>query len=310
MTAVRIVVSGGTGVIGRAAVPALRAEGHDVAVLSDSPLEGPDGAEPADAETVVGDPLDVDSLVRAYAGADAVISLAGRMPSGFEAVRPKAWRRHDLLRTVGVGNVVAAAREAGVRRIVQESGSFLYADNGDDWINEDHRLEITRATEPLAVAETHVQGYTCGSRAGVILRFGWLVGDEPLTRRQLRGATRGRPVGLGAPERWIHLLHTDDIGSAVVAALVAPSGVYNVGAEPVRRHEVVSAYAAAAGVGSLGSAGPVLRRLAATRLEPMTRSLRVCSEHFCAHTGWTPSRPRFEVSWLDSALEAVAEGVQ
>jgi NAD dependent epimerase/dehydratase family enzyme len=188
-----------------------------------------------------------------------------------------------------------------VRRVVQDSGSFLYADNGDDWVTEQSALEITPATEPLAVAEAQVQEYACDSRAGVILRLGWIVGDDEMTRYRLRGAARGRPVGLGRPESWTHLVHTDDLGPAVAASLLAPSGVYNVGAEPVQKQDLVAAYATAVGAESLAFIGPVLRRLAGERLEPMARSLRVCSDHFAAQTGWAPSRPKFDITWLDAA---------
>jgi nucleoside-diphosphate-sugar epimerase len=309
MSAVRIVVSGGTGVIGRCAVPALVAAGHDVAVLTRRP-EGAKLAGQLGASPVPGDLFDVDSLARAYDGADAVVNLASRMPTGYEVVRRRAWRHHDALRTTGVANVVAAARTAGVRRIVQDSGSFLYADNGDDWITEQNALEITPATEPLAVAEAHVQDYSCDSRAGVILRLGWIVGDDAMTRYRLRGAAHGRAVGLGRPESWTHLVHTDDLGSAVVASLLALSGVYNVGAEPVQKQDMVAVYAAAVGADSLAFVGPVLRRLAGARLEPMSRSLRVCSDHFAAQTGWAPSRPKFDVSWLDAARAGVGTAPQ
>ena len=46
------------------------------------------------------------------------------------------------------------------------------------------------------------------------------------------------------------MIHTDDLGGAVLASLHAPSGVYNVGAEPVQRHDLVQGYADAAGVES------------------------------------------------------------
>src|SRR5690606_18682118 len=155
---------------------------------------------------------------------------------------PGAWRGNDRLRTEGSRRVVAAARNAGVRRVVQESVSFLYADRGDAWVTESASLGITRATEPAAVAEAHVQDYCCGSRTGVVLRFGLIVGDDPMTRWQLRAARRGRPIGLGRPDGWLHPVHTDELGPAVLAALSAPSGVYNVGAEPVRRSDYVAAF--------------------------------------------------------------------
>jgi nucleoside-diphosphate-sugar epimerase len=299
---VRVVVSGGTGVIGRAAVRALLAAGHDVDVLSRSP-ENTAVIEGLGARARTADLFDVASLERLYDGADAVVNLASHVPVGYAAVLPRAWRRHDALRTTAVANVVAAARAAGVRRVVQESVSFLYADHGDAWITEQDSIEITRATEPSAVGESHVLGYGSTSRAGVVLRFGSIVGDDALTRFWLRAAASKRPVGVGRPDQWSHLVHTDDLGPAVLAALHAPRGVYNVGAAPVRRGEVVAGYAKAVGAEGGAFMGPVLRRLAGPRVEPLTRSLRVSSDHFASQTGWQPLRPAFDPAWFDVAQE-------
>jgi nucleoside-diphosphate-sugar epimerase len=223
------------------------------------------------------------------------------VPVGLAALRPGAWRANDRLRTDGVRRVVNAARAAGVRRVVQESVSFLYADQGDDWIDEDAPLDITRATEPACVGESHVQDYRCESRVGVVLRLGTIVGDDPLTRFELRTLRQGHPIGLGAPEGWAHVVHTDDLGPAVLAALNAPSGVYNVGAQPVRRHDLIGGFSMAAGRESIDFMSPLLRRLGGVRLEPLGRSLRVCSERFTSATGWTPRRATFGPSWLESA---------
>lgn len=293
-------MSGGTGVIGRTAVRSLLAAGHEVDVLSrsaanDQVIEGL-GARPRP-----GNLFDATSLQELYAGADAVVNLATHIPIGYAAVWPNAWRRNDELRTTAVRNVVTAARAAGVRRVVQESVSFVYADHGDAWITEQDPIEITPATEPAAVGESHVLDFASSSRAGVVLRFGTIVGDDDLTRFWLRAAANGRPVGIGRPDQWSHLVHTDDLGPAVVAALHAPNGVYNVGAAPVLRGELVDGYAKAAGVDGAAFMGPVLRRLAGPRVEPMMRSLRICSDHFSAQTGWTPLRPTFDPAWFDAA---------
>jgi len=303
---VKVAITGATGVIGRAAVSTLLAAGHEVRALarSDAKAEqlGAMGAQPV--RTTLGDP---DGLHRLVDGAEAVCNFATAIPVGFAGAVPGAWRTNDRLRTEGSRRVVEAARRAGVRRVVQESVSFLYADRGDAWVTESASLDITRATEPAAVAETHVQDYSCGSRAGVVLRFGLIVGDDPSTRWQLRAARRGSPIGLGRPDGWLHPVHTDDLGPAVLAALSAPSGVYNVGADPVRRAEYVQGYADAVGRAEVGFLGPVLTRLAGARAEPLTRSLRVSAEHFTAATGWTPRRQAFGPSWLGAA--AVAAGV-
>ena len=87
----------------------------------------------------------------------------------------------------------------------------------------------------------------------------------------------------------------EPVGTLVDAALSAPSGIFNVGAEPVRRSRLVEGFAAAVGrrdgvlVGS---------RLAGRRLEPLTRSLRVSSSCFARETGWRAGRREFDVSWL------------
>jgi nucleoside-diphosphate-sugar epimerase len=293
-------VSGGTGVIGRAAVRSMLAAGHDVDVLSRS-AENTEVIEGLGARPRPADLYDVASLELIYAGADAVVSLASRVPVGYAAAWPNAWRRNDALQTTAVSNIVAAARAAGVRRVIQKSVSFLYADHGASWITEEDPIEITPATEPPAVAEAHVLDFSASSRAGVVLRFGQVVGDDDLTRFLLKAAANKRPVGVGRPDQWAHLVHTDDLGPAVVAALHAPSGVYNVGADPVLRGELVDGYAKAAGADSAAFMGPVLRRLAGPRIEPLTRSLRVSSDHFSAQTGWRPLRPTFDPAWFDAA---------
>ena len=302
MGPMKVVLSGGTGVIGRAALPALLAAGHEVVVLARSTANA-EFAREHGAAAITGDLFDVASLARAYAGADAVINLATHVPVGYAAALPGAWKRNDDLRTTGAANVVAAAAQAGVRRVVQESVSYVYADAGDAWINEDDPLEITTSTEPVAVAEARVQEFAGPGRTGVVLRFGSIIGADPQTAFMLRGARNGRPVGYGSPDGWAHVVHTDDLGTAIVAALHAPAGVYNVGAEPVLRHELAEGFRASVGAERAQFLGPILRRMAGGRIEPYTRSLRVCSERFIAHTGWAPSRARFDVSWLAAAHE-------
>jgi nucleoside-diphosphate-sugar epimerase len=296
---VRVAVTGATGVIGSAVVPHLLDAGHDVVGLARTPAKAR-ALEDQGAAAAVTSLLDHDSLVAMFEGADAVCNFATHVPVGLAALRRGAWRANDRLRTDGVRRVVAAARDAGVRRVVQESVSFLYADQGDHWVREDSPLEITRATEPASVGESHVQDYLCESRAGVVLRFGTIIGDDPMTRFQIRSLRRGHPIGLGSPDGWAHVVHTDDLGPAVAAALSAPSGVYNVGAEPVRRYELVAGFASYAGRESIEFMGPLMRRVGGVRLEPLARSLRVSSEHLTASTGWSPRRANFDSGWLEA----------
>jgi nucleoside-diphosphate-sugar epimerase len=302
---VKVAVTGATGVIGSSAVSALVAAGHDVVGLARTP-EKADLLAGLGATPYVGSLADHELLVGMFTGADAVANLATHVPVGLAGAIPGAWRTNDRLRTEGVRRVVDAAREAGVRRIIQESVSQLYADQGDTWVAEGSPLGITRATEPASVAEAQVQGYTCDSRIGVVLRFGFIVGDDEMTSWQLRAAVQGRSVGLGDPEGWLHPVHTDDLGPAVVAALSAPSGVYNVGSEPVRRADYVQAYADAVGRRELSFLSPFMTRVAGSRAEPLARSLRVCTDHFTASTGWSPRRASFDAGWLEANVAQLA----
>ena len=92
-----------------------------------------------------------------------------------------------------------------------------------------------------------------------MLRFGSVVGDDSVTRFWMRAAAHGRPAGIGRPDNWTHLIHTDDLGSAITAALHAPSGVYNVGAEPVRRQDQAEIYAEVSGGPEATFLGPGLQ---------------------------------------------------
>lgn len=231
----------------------------------------------------------------------ALVHVPDQLPRTLGSGWAQRWAAHDQMHAHGVRTVVDAACAAGVRRVVHLSASWLYADQGEDWITERSPVCVTRATEPLAEGEGAVQDAADCARTTVVLRLGQVVGDTPLTRWTLRAAASGRPFGVGAPDDYAHLVHTEDVASAVVAALHAPSGVYNVGAEPVRRREMVQAYAAAADREAGQFLGPLTRRLAGSRLEPFERSLRVSSELFTSATGWTPQHAELGPAWFAAA---------
>lgn len=297
----RVALIGGTGVIGGSAVPALVAAGHDVVATARRP-EAAAWLERAGAKPVQVDIFDSFELAGFFTGCDAVCNLATKIPVGFSAALGRSWRANDRIRIDASRAIVSAAREAGVRRLVQESISMLYADGGDEILTEDSPLDITSATEPASVAESQVQDFACGSRSAVVLRFGQIVGDDGITQWRLREARRGRPIGTGRPDSWAHVIHTDDLGPAVVAGLAVPSGIYNVGAEPVRRRDLVQGFADAVDRPSLEFMGPMMRRLAGSRAEPLTRSQRVSSAALTRASGWEPTRPDFGVDWLHQAL--------
>ena len=302
----KVAVTGATGVLGRAAVTAAAESGHEVRGLARTAAQA-QRLEAWGATPVCADVVDRDALIAAFAGCDAVLSLVPEAPVGAGVARGRAWREHDRARASAAVTVAEAARAAGVRRLVQESTSLLYADHGEEWVTEQSLLDITTATEPATVAEAHAQafGAECrgGERSAVVLRFGQVLGDDLASVCMLRSALRGRPVGYGRPEGWAHVVHTDDLGGALQAGLSAPAGTYNIGAHPVRRAEIAAAIGEALGRPAPDLHGRLRTRLAGSRGESWGRSLRVSSEEVVARTGWSPVRPVLDAEWF-AALQA------
>jgi nucleoside-diphosphate-sugar epimerase len=294
---VRVFVTGATGALGRSAIKALTADGHDVTGLARSP-EKAAVIRALGADVRYAQLFDPEQMSDAMQGFDAVCNLVTHVPVGRTGMRRSAWRVSDRLREEGSRVVAAAAKGAGVRRLVQESVSLLYADGGDEWLSEDSPLCVTSAVEPSAVAEANAAGFESASHTYVILRFGQLVGDDKMTRWRLTQARLGRAVGLGEPHGWVHVVHPDDAGIAVAAALTTPGGVYNVGAEPARRDELVRVFGEVVGQPDIGFMPRLAVRVAGERLEPLTRSHRVSSDKLHEATGWKPVHHVLDPSWL------------
>lgn len=299
----RVFVTGSTGVLGRAAIASLLADGHEVTGLARNEAKAAE-VEAAGAEAVEVHLFDPDEMAAVLRGHEAVCNLATHVPVGLSGMRRGAWKLSDRLRTEGSRVVAAAAAAAGVRRLVQESVSLLYADGGDEWLTEGSPLAVTGAVEPAAVAESNAAGFESPAHAPVTLRFGQIVGDDAMTRWRLAQARSGRPIGLGDPDGWAHVVHAEDAGRAVAAALAAPAGVYNVGADPVRRSDFTHAFGEAVGAADVGFVPRLVVKVAGERLEPWTRSQRVSSDLFHEVTGWKPTHHVFDASWLHEAAGA------
>ena len=273
----------GSGALLDLCAPTLVTAGHEVVPLRPSGCRSqgraPDsGASPA--------------LVAALEGCDALVNLSSGRGCDVDG------RARDL---------VTAARGAGVRRFVQRSVSLMYADQGPEWITERSPLCVTSLTEPASMDEVAVQTFVSPCRDGIVLRMGLVLGDEASTRSWLRAVGSRRNPG-GHDDGFTHVLHSDDVAPAVHAALSAPSGIYNVGAAPVRRTELVESWLSWSGRRALrsrtriGWGRGVASGWRGRELEPMTRSLRVSSSAFMGTTGWAPRREVFDASWLEAAL--------
>ena len=106
----RTVVTGAAGHVGANLVRGLIGRGDSVRALIHVDLRGQAGL---DVELVYGDVCDVDSLCKAFEGADVVYHLAGHI-----AVSCRRQPQIDAINVEGTRNVVRACRECNVRRLV------------------------------------------------------------------------------------------------------------------------------------------------------------------------------------------------
>jgi NADH dehydrogenase len=110
-----ILVTGGTGFVGRYLCRELKSRGHSVTALARQPSKGDlhGGIEKA-----MGDVTAYDSLIEPMRGADAVVNLVALSP----LFKPSGGdQMHDRVHRTGTENVVRAAEETGVEKIVQMS---------------------------------------------------------------------------------------------------------------------------------------------------------------------------------------------
>ena len=193
----RLLATGGTGVLGRALRPLAEEAGHELAM-------------PGRQELDLFDPSAVADAVR---DVDGVLHLATRIRALDQISDPDAWRENDRLRAEASRILVDAAIAAGAAVYVQPTVTFVYAPDGPT--SEDTPIgDVLPILRSALAAEQQADRFARAGGRGVVLRFGLL--DGPGT-------------GLDQPMRdFGATLHVLDAGRAMLSALSLPSGIYNV----------------------------------------------------------------------------------
>jgi len=136
----RVIVTGGTGLIGRALAANL-ADGYEVIVLSRRP-ERATGL-PAGLRAERWDARSADGWGALADGADAIVNLAGESIAGKGLIRGRRWtddrKRRIRESRLNAGRAVVQAVELAKvkpRVVIQASGSGYYGPRGDEEIVE------------------------------------------------------------------------------------------------------------------------------------------------------------------------------
>src|SRR3954470_1720222 len=172
----KIFVAGATGVLGRALVPQLVAQNHEVVGMTRSALKQ-DLVRSLGARPVVADALDPDAVARAVASAEPEVivheltALSGPM-SLRDARRPErsvAATMTNRLRTEATDHLLAAGRAVGARRFVAQSfAAFRWARTGGRVQTEADPLD----PNPPAALRTMQAGYLYLEQAVTTIEWG------------------------------------------------------------------------------------------------------------------------------------------
>lgn len=212
----RIFLAGAAGVIGRRLAPLLIEAGHHVTGTTRSDATAT-ALRDAGVTPVVIDIFDAKAVEEAVKAArpDVIVHQLTDLGGGDPFKDPTILERNARIRREGTPNLVRAALEAGVSRIVAQSIAFAYAPGP---VPQDE-------TAPLDLAATGTRSVSVGGVValehavletpgvtGVVLRYGLLYGP-----------------GAGSPEpKGPSPVHVDAAAQAALLALDAGSGIYNI----------------------------------------------------------------------------------
>lgn len=242
----RVVITGGTGLIGRALARELAAAGHEVVVLTrDTGAGGKAGTLPAGVAAAAWDGRTADGVAGAIEGAGAVVHLAGETIA--ERWSDEKKQRIRDSRVLSGQAIAEAFRRAGSRPgvLLQASAVGYYGPRGDEVVAEDHPPGddfLAKVCKQWEASTAPVEGLGVRRavlRTGVVLaREGGALPKMLLPFKLFAGG----PVGSG--RQWLPWIHLADEVAAIRFLLEHGDarGPFNLTApEPVTNAELAHA---------------------------------------------------------------------
>lgn len=294
----KILITGGTGLIGRTLCRALLDAGHQVTVLS---------RKPESVKRKCGDAVAAISRLSQWDDKrvfDAVINLAGEPivdARWTESRKAALWDSRVAL----TGELVKRIRLSTHKPAVLLSGSAIgyYGDRGDEILDEssdagsDFAARLCQAWEAAAQDATDLGVRVCLLRTGLVLSAqGGVLG------RMLLPFKLGMGARLGDGNQWMSWIHLDDYVAIVIGLLASAEidGPVNMTApEPVTNGNFTSSLARAVHRPAVFAAPRcILEAMLGERADMLLGSQRVLPAKILAH-GF-----RFAFPDIASALQA------
>jgi 2-alkyl-3-oxoalkanoate reductase len=311
----RVLVAGASGALGSRLVPQLIEAGHDVIGTYNSPTNA-ELLRTLGAKPVMLDLLDTRAVRKAVLenAPEAIVHQATALGNAkWGRNFDKTFARTNELRTRGTDALLAAAREAAVRRFVAQSfASYRYARDGGPVKTENDPLDPSPpANGQQSFAAMAYLDRTVTEAGGIALRYGLFYGAandgliEPVRKRQYPIIGDG-----GGITSWIHL---EDAAAATVLALEQDGpAIYNiVDDEPAPVREWLPVFAQALGAKPPRRFPTWLARLFAgeTAVVMGTDARGASNAKAKRELGWTPRYPSWRKGFpaVYSALR-IADG--
>jgi nucleoside-diphosphate-sugar epimerase len=239
----KIFVAGASGVIGRLLLPQLVQAGHEVVGMTRKE-EQKEAIEQTGAKAVLADVFNREQMVDILMEIkpDVVIHQLTSLSQGSSAENAR-------IRIEGTRNLVDAAKQAKVQKMIAQSISWAY-EPGTTPATEETALDIY-APMPR---NTTINGVVALEEAvkeipvHVILRYGTLYG--PATWYAKNGDTAQKVMNqeMNATDGVSSFVHVEDAANAALLALDWPIGTYNiVDDEPAKGVDWLPVYAQALG---------------------------------------------------------------
>jgi nucleoside-diphosphate-sugar epimerase len=226
----RVLVTGGSGVIGRRLVPQLVDRGHEVTATTTSAAKL-GLLEQLGAEAIVMDGPDAASVGEAVTTArpDVIVNqMTALSPTHAGKPNPRRPDRFfaatNRLRSEGMDHLLAAAEATGVSHVIAQGHASMNGDRSGAWVKtEEDPLAVVEGTKALGHLEKAVLG-----AGGAVLRYGGFYGPGAHDDQVRLVRKRLIPI-VGGGTGYVSWVHVDDAATATVLAMEQKAtGVFNI----------------------------------------------------------------------------------
>lgn len=238
----KILITGGTGFLGKATALRLKSLGHEVAVIGRNQKAGSEVAAHG-IEFIKADLSERDNIIAACKGCEIVIHCAALA---------SPWGEYDVFyqaNVIGTRNVLAGCKAHRIRRLVNISTPSIYFDYK-------HRTNI-KETDPLPTPATHYAATKLEADREVEAARAWGLetisirpraifgpGDRTVLGRLLRMAEKGKVPLINSGVSLVDMTYIDNCVDAILLCINAPAHAlgktYNItNGEPITTRQML-----------------------------------------------------------------------